>query len=153
MYKHLTYIGFMFILGCHGIERKPKQLDSPAPADQNVAELFVQAYNQHDVAGMLQWVHADIRYMYISNDSLYKETSGKPALAEFLPPFFANKPHAKSELLSSTQSGSFVHQVERALWQNAEGHIKSQCSLSVYQLQDQLIINIWYFDVFKCPKD
>ncbi len=146
-------MGCLLLLSCHGVDRKPDQLNPQALTEQNVAEQFVYAYNRHDVTGMLQWVHADIRYMYISNDSIYTETSGKPALAAFLPPFFDNKPHARSELISSTQNGTFIHQVERALWQDAEGNKQSQCSLSVYQIKDQLIINIWYFDVFKCPTD
>ncbi len=139
------------LASCHRNELRPIHSDVDIQEVKNIAEHFVDAYNQRDVNGMLQWVHEEIRYMYVSGGEIYMETDGKKALHEFLLPFFTNKPQAKSELLSSTQSGSFIHQVERALWQDAAGNSQSQCSLSVYQINDELIINIWYFDVFKCP--
>jgi len=117
----------------------------------NLAIQFVDAYNQHDVAAMLNLVHDDVRYMYINNDEIYTETKDKKALAEFLPEYFKQKPAAQSKVWSNSQAGPFITQVEQALWTTADGQAKSQCSLSVYQVQAQQIINIWYHDVFTCP--
>ena len=119
--------------------------------NDNLAVQFVEAYNQHDVAAMLNLVHDDVKYMYISNGEVYTETKDKKALAQFLPAFFKQKPAAQSKVWSSSQTGPYITQVEQALWTTADGQAKSQCSLSVYQIKKQLIINIWYHDVFTCP--
>lgn len=139
-------------MGCQS--KQPLMATTPAlvtPYSANIAEQFVVAYNLHDPSAMLQWVHPEIRYMYISNDEIYTETNGKTALAKFLLPFFENKPQAQSKVLSSLHQGPFIQQVEQALWTDEKGQQKSQCSLSVYEIRDNLIINIWYFSVFKCP--
>ena len=44
-----------------------------------MAQVFVQAYNQHDVDGMLRWVHDEVKYMYVRGSETYNETTGKPA--------------------------------------------------------------------------
>ncbi len=139
----------LFVMGCHNQQNKPDISNSVTT--KNIATRFVDAYNQHDVSGMLQWVHEDIRYMYVLDDVVHTETSGKHALQQFLLPYFVSKPQAYSALLSSSQQGPFIQQIEKAIWHTESGVIKSQCSLSIYQLKDELIINVWYFDVFQCP--
>lgn len=118
----------------------------------NIAEQFLGAYNAHDESQMLKLVHPEIKYMYIDDNQVYTETQNKEALADFLVNFFQTNPKAQSKLLSSHLEGPFIHQVEQALWQDESGEQKSQCSLSVYEVKQQLIINVWYFTTFKCPK-
>lgn len=117
----------------------------------NIAEQFVDAYNAQDQQRMLKLVHPDIKYMYIDDNQIYTETNSKAALAEFLVGYFHNTPKAQSKLISSYLQDPFIHQVEQAIWQDASGQLKSQCSLSVYEIKQQLIINVWYFKTFKCP--
>ncbi len=119
----------------------------------NLAVKFVNAYNAHDADAMLTMVHQDVRYMFINNDQIYTETVGKNALAEFLGTYFIQNTSAQSEVVSSKQEAKFIHQVERAIWKNQEGKTQTQCSLSVYELQDELIINVWYFTAYRCAID
>lgn len=126
-----------------------KQPREPA----NVAVDFVAAYNQQNTDAMLQLVDVGVRYMFIEQNQLYTETADKKALSDFLQGYFKQNPDAQSTVVSSHQSGSFIHQVERALWQDQEGVARSQCSLSVYELKAGLIINIWYFTAYQCDQD
>ncbi|MGJ8662208.1 MAG: nuclear transport factor 2 family protein [Marinicella sp.] len=149
--KTILLLTVVVLIGCQS-KQMHKQDNGSDVQVVNIAEQFVAAYNQHDPDKMLQWVHPDVSYMYVSKDQIYTETSGKVALTDFLGPFFKDKPHAQSQLLGSHQQGPFIHQVEKALWDDKNGQQQSQCSLSVYEIKEELIINIWYFSVFKCPE-
>ncbi len=116
-----------------------------------MGERFLIAYNAHDHGMMLELVHPKIKYMFVDGDEIYTEINHKAALADFLIDYFTNTPKAKSKLISSYLQGPFIHQVEQAIWQDKSGQNKTQCSLSVYEIRQQLIINIWYFKAFKCP--
>ena len=137
----------LFLAAC---QQQPIRGELSGSPNVNLAEQFVIAYNAHDQKQMLILAHPEIRYMYIEDDQVYTETNGKTALAEFLVGFFQNNPNAQSKLLSSHQQGSFIHQVEQAIWTDDTGQLMSQCSLSVYEIEQQLIKNVWYFTTFKC---
>lgn len=124
----------------------------PESAD-NAAVRFVQAFNDQDVEAMLRAVHEDVRYMFVEADQIHVETKNKQALAAYLPTFFQQTPVTQSSILYSQQQGYHISQVERATWRDQQGQLRSQCSWSVYQLQDGLIINIWYHSSFVCSAD
>ncbi len=146
MHRYMGLIVFIgMLMGCQTPQHKPIRTDNPATA-------FVSAYNAHDIDLMLSLVHPDLRYMFINNEQLHQETNNKKVLANYLIDFFKQQPKAQSKVISSQQHGPFIQQIEQAIFTSADGTARSQCSLSVYQLQDQLIINVWYFDVFACPK-
>lgn len=133
------------LLGCQSRQYKQPTIDNPATA-------FVAAYNAHDIDRMLSLVHPELRYMFINNEQLHLETNSKKVLANYLVDFFKQQPKAQSKVISSQQHGPFIQQIEQAIYTTAAGVVRSQCSLSVYQMQDQLIINVWYFDAFSCPE-
>lgn len=131
---------------------QPPRPDASRPsAVPNLAERFVAAYNQHDTKAMLALVHPELKYMFISGDQVHTETHNKDALAAFLGPYFANNPGARSAIVSTAQQGPFIQQVEQAWWIDQQGQPKSQCSQSIYQIKQQLIVHVWYFDAFPCP--
>ena len=123
----------------------------PQPQAANPATLFVEAYNHQNIAAMLALVHDEVRYMFIDADQIHVETAGKQALAEYLPVYFSQAPATHSSILYSQQHGYHISQVEQASWTDQHGESRSQCSWSVYELQDQLIINIWYHRSYSCP--
>ncbi|MCX7552655.1 nuclear transport factor 2 family protein [Marinicella sp. S1101] len=134
---------------CHINLNMAKQTRPP----ENVAVDFVAAYNQQNIDAMLQLVDVDVQYMFIEQNQLYTETADKNALSNFLKGYFKQNPDAQSAVVSSQQSGNFIHQVERALWQDQNGVAKTQCSLSVYELNAGLIINVWYFTAYQCDQN
>ncbi len=142
---------FCLLLSLTACQLSPVKSYLVEPTVANIAEQFVDAYNAHDQQAMLKLVHPEIKYMYIDANQIYTETNSKAALVDFLMTYFANNSKAQSKLLSSHLQGPFIHQVEQALWLDASGQQKSQCSLSVYEIKQKLIINIWYFTTFECP--
>ncbi len=135
-----------FLVGCQSQQHKSKPID-------NIARAFVSAYNDHDIDLMMSMVHPDMRYMFINNEKIYTETDSKKVLQNYLVDFFNSKPKAQSDVISSLRHGPFIQQVEQAIVTNQQGNRRTQCSLSIYELKDDLIINVWYFDVFSCPEN
>lgn len=128
------------------------QFQSLKPKNLNLGEQFVSAYNQHDAEQMLSLTHDNIKYMFINTDQIFTETENKSELIQFLKGYFSSNPQAKSRVIESKRHGSFINQIEQALWTDKSGQEKSQCSLSVYELRNELIINVWYFNAYNCPK-
>ncbi len=110
---------------------------------------FVAAYNAHDVAAMLAFCAPDVRWMIVSADKLSVETSGAEKLAESMRSHFRSLPSTRSELRSVAVSGSFVTAIEQAIWES-KGQKRTQCSVSVYELREGKIQNVWYFPAHGC---
>lgn len=110
---------------------------------------FVAAYNAHDVTRMLTFCASDVRWMIVSADKLSVETSGAEKLAESMRNYFKSLPSTRSELRSVTVSGNFVTAIEQAIWES-KGQSRSQCSVSVYEIREGKIQNVWYFPAHGC---
>lgn len=136
-----------FLVAC---QTNPQRAVAVEEDQVNVAIEFVTAYNQHDIAAMISLVHEDIKYMFISGNQIHTVTNGKAHLKRYLKPFFEHNPKASSRIRSSKLSGDFIQLLEEAVFTDKQGQERSQCSFSMYQLKDNLIINVWYFDAHKC---
>jgi hypothetical protein len=100
---------------------------------------------------MLALVHDEVRSKFIDANQVHVETAGKQALADYLPGYFSQTPASRSSILYSQPHGYHITQVEQAFWTDQHGESRFQCSWSVYELRDQLIINIWYHRFHSCP--
>jgi hypothetical protein len=116
-----------------------------------VVERFVDAFNRHDIDGMLELTTGDVRWMSLSDQQASVETSTQAELRDAMTSYFATTPSARARIRHITESGPFVHTVEEALWRAADGAEKSQCSMAVYELSEHRIRNVWYFRAFNCP--
>lgn len=113
-------------------------------------ERFVEAFNQQDIDAMLNLAAEDVRWMSVAGDQLSIETSTRLQLREAMAGYFAGAPGVRAEIRSITESGSFVHTVEKAFW-NSNGTEKSQCSMAVYEFVEVKVRNVWYFPAYECP--
>ena len=111
---------------------------------------YIELYNQHDLDNMLNLLSDEVKWMSVSEDKLNIETQGKEELRESLKNYFENIPSARSELLFLEARGDYLQAFEKALWKNKDGEEKSQCASSVYELDGNLIKNIWYYPSFSC---
>ena len=116
---------------------------------QNLVLAFIEAYNVQDVDQMLAMVAADIRWMNVDGVRIRLQTVGKEALGSGMRGYFDNLPSARAEVRDIRQLDDFVTVVEAALWE-ANGVAQSQCAISVYQVADGLISNVWYYPARQC---
>jgi hypothetical protein len=121
--------------------------DNDAPDE--VLTHFVDAYNRHDIAEMLGLVADDVRTMGIIGESMSVWSTGKEQLASMLADNFKNTPTNRSVILDKSRLGNFVTAVEQAVWE-AGGETNSQCAVAVYEIENGLIRNVWYFAEQPC---
>jgi hypothetical protein len=116
----------------------------------NKVKLFVNAYNEHNIEGMLILVSDDVKWLYNINDELISETDNKLALEKSLQVHFKHRTNARSELKKLLTLGPTVVAIEEAFSNDGEG---SQCALSVYQTKNDLITSVTYYAATSCPQD
>jgi hypothetical protein len=115
-----------------------------AQSPGDVVERYMAAYNEHDVAAMLELAHHEIQWLSIDGDELRVETEGREALGEAMRRYFESVPSTRSVIEATMTSGSRVSVRERAEWETSS-ETRSQAALSVYEVADGLIRRVWYF--------
>lgn len=118
-------------------------------ANLNTVRSFVAAYNAHDEELMLDFVNDDVRWMSVKDGAVNTESEGKKELARSMQSYFEGMPSTRAELHDIKSTGSFVSAIEEIQWK-LDGETHSQCAVSVYELKDALISNVWYFAADKC---
>ena len=121
-------------------------------ANERVVRSYLGAYNAHDVNGMLRHMTDDVRWMMVSGDDIEVISKGRARLTTAMTAFFAAMPSGSSEALSVQVVGRFVSVIEQAIWETADG-TGTQCALSVYEISDDLIANVWYYAEQPCPAE
>lgn len=111
---------------------------------------YLGAYNAHDVELMLEHMSDDVRWMSVSEDDIEVVSRGKSRIRQAMAGFFSAMPSGRSEAVSIQSVGDFVSVVEQAFWETPDG-AGTQCALSVYEIRDELIVNVWYFSEQPCP--
>jgi hypothetical protein len=115
----------------------------------DVVQSYISAYNTHDVDKMQTLVTDDVRWMSINNDKVTLESSGKKELAESMQSYFEGLPSTRARLTGVRSLGDFVTVIEESGWES-KGKMSSQCAVSVYELKEGLILNVWYFAARPC---
>jgi hypothetical protein len=115
------------------------------PTEQ--VELFIDAYNQHDIEKMLEKTNEEIKWFYNINDKLLLETDGKEALRAAMIGHFKQQTHARSQIKRSLTLGDTVAVIEEAFSNDGE---HSQCALSIYQIKQNLIQSVTYYAATSC---
>ncbi len=115
-----------------------------------VVRHFVDAFNEHDIDAMLAHVADDFLWMSVKGGTITIESRGHDQLRSAMSDYFSSIPSARSDLRSVVESGPFVQAIEQAFWES-DGVEKSQCSVSVYEIADGKIVNVWYFPAYQCP--
>lgn len=110
-------------------------------------ELFIEAYNQHNIEKMLENTSEQVKWLYNIDDKLLLETDGKNSLRTAMIAHFKQKTHARSQIKQSLTIGDTVVVIEEA-FSNDGKH--SQCALSIYQLKHDLIQSVTYYAATSC---
>jgi hypothetical protein len=121
--------------------------ETPAEAEA-VVRAFVEAYNRHDVAGMLALADTAVVWLSVAGDSVVVEARGAAELARGLEGYFRDVPSAASEVEAVTALGPWVAVRERARWTGEAGP-RAQAALSVYEVRDGRVRRVWYYPVVR----
>ncbi len=125
---------------------------TPAEATNNdVLGDYIEAYNSHDIDGMLEHMATDVRWMNIDGDELSIATTGKKEFRNIMEGYFEHFPTAQSTITGSQSVGDFITTIEQAswVWENTP---RSQCAMAVYSFEDNLIVNVWYHIAQPCSE-
>lgn len=109
-----------------------------------LVERYMAAYNDHDVAAMLELAHPDIQWLSIDGDEVQVVTEGHDALGEAMRGYFESMPSTRSEIETMMVSGNRVSVREIARWRVGD-EWREQAAMSVYQIADGRIRRVWYF--------
>ena len=113
-----------------------------------LVERLQAAFNEHDVMAMAKCVTSDIAWYSVNGGEIAAEAVGKTALIEGMNAYFDAIPTARSETEHAYVSGKYVIARERAFWEQ-EGVTQSQSSLAIYEIEDNLIVRVWYYPAEK----
>ncbi len=122
----------------------PVWSESPKPSPQSFVTRFLQAFDDHDVEGMLALAHPDVEWLVVSASTVTVESAGSAALGKGMRSYFASMPTVRAAAEDWTISGRFVAVRERTRWRGPDGH-RTQSALSVYEVEDGGIRRVWYF--------
>jgi hypothetical protein len=137
-------IAFKTVYQKHQASEKTTELES----NVKIVKEYLALFNQKAKQLMLSKVTADIRWWNFYENQMNLETEGKVALGEALDSYFAST-SARSVLQGITAQGDFVSATEKVFWEN-KGKVQHQCSPVVYQIENGLIKQVWYYAAFKC---
>lgn len=133
-YPAVSIAALLILAACSARAGQPGEL----------VERYLAAYNDRDVAGMLEFVHPDIQWLSIAGDEVRVEADGAEALGESLRGYFEAVPSTRSSIEAMMVSGNRVSVAERARWESEAGP-RSQTALSIYEIAEGRIRRVWYF--------
>lgn len=139
--RYLLLLATLFLTLASANSQEPK----------SVVDAFLKAYNQKNIDGMLLHSSPKILWMSVADDAVFIEASGHDELKTAMTQYFKDFPSTQSTLLDVNQVGNFVTAIEQAYW-TSENATNTQCSVSVYQLENNRIMNVWYYQEQACAE-
>ena len=107
----------------------------------------IDAFNRHDAEDMLSWVSPAVEWVNVQGSITSVEVRGREMLRDYMSTYFEAQPTVRSEIEDAVVTGDFVALRERASWTTPDGEERSQASLAVYHVRDELIQRVWYYPV------
>lgn len=114
-----------------------------------IVRQFINAYNRKDLSAMLSYADESVQWMSVKNGIIVVETRDKKALDSAMENYFKAENTSSSQLFGVSKNGQFVSGIEKASWKSGSKTMH-QCAPVVYQVEQSLIKNVWYFPAEKC---
>jgi hypothetical protein len=105
----------------------------------------LHAFNAGDVDGMATMQHPDIEWLSVNGNSITVEVAGRDALSKNMAEYFQSPTKVTGSLRDWSVNDPYVSVTETASWTAKDGTQKSQSSMTVYELEDNLIRRVWYY--------
>ncbi|MXO91734.1 nuclear transport factor 2 family protein [Pontixanthobacter aquaemixtae] len=132
----------LVVSALHGSESATARESS---IQETTVSKYVAAYNIRDLELMRSMMHAEIQWIAIEGGNSEIVANGRDALAEQMQSYFASPTKIWSAFDDVIENGRFLTLRETAHWQAADGTVKSQSSIVVYEFEDALIRRVWYY--------
>ncbi len=104
----------------------------------------VEAFNRHDVDGIMEVIHPEFKWFSVNGDAVEVETESAEELATAMQDYFKALPSVRSQITQSVVTGPYVAITELATW-DLGPEAKQQTSLGVYEVRGGQIVRVWYF--------
>ncbi len=114
-------------------------------SQHTVISSYTEAYNDRDVAAMSALMHPDIQWLSVEGDQIVVVADGKADLVAQMTDYVASPSATTSLLGRSVVDGPFIAVQETASWLGADGSTAEQSALAVYEINDGLIVRVWYY--------
>jgi hypothetical protein len=137
--KHLAVIASLIVCAC----ADPRTPEHAVP--KSIISEHVRAFNAGDVEAMTKMQHPDIEWLSVSGTKLSVEVSGRDALSKNMTEYFKSPTKATGQLRGWSMNMPYVSVTETATWTRKDGSEASQSSLTVYELDNNLIRRVWYY--------
>lgn len=122
--------------------------DPRSPEDaipKSIISEHTRAFNTADVQAMSKMQHPNIEWFSVTGNHVSLEVAGRDALAKNMTAYFKSPTRVTGKLRGWNVNAPFASVTETASWTAKDGTKKSQSSLTVYELQDNLIRRVWYY--------
>lgn len=105
----------------------------------------IQAFNAGDVEAMAKLQHPNIEWLTVSGNTISIEVAGRDALSKNMTEYFKSPTKITGNLRDWSVNDPYVSVTEIASWTAKDGTRRSQSSMTVYELEDNLIRRVWYY--------
>lgn len=137
--KRILCLGLFCLTAC---------VDARAPehaVPKSIISEHTRAFNAGDVQAMAKMQHPDIEWLSVSGATVSTEVAGRDALSKNMAEYFKSPTKVTGKLRDWSVNPPYVSVTETASWTTKGGEQKSQSSLTVYELEDNLIRRVWYY--------
>jgi len=138
---HITagLLALSFVTGC------VQAIDPESAVARTVIAEHVRAFNARDIEAMAKMQHPDIQWLSVKGHIVSIEVDGRDALAQNMTKYVKSPTKVTSTLRNWNVNAPYVAVTETAKWTATNGVKKSQSSMTVYELEDNLIRRVWYY--------
>jgi len=137
--RRLGFIALLILTAC----ADPRAPEHAVP--KSIISEHIRAFNAGDVEAMAEMQHPDIEWLSVSGTKLSVEVSGREALSKNMTEYFKSPTKVTGQLRGWSINMPYVSVTETASWTSKDGSETSQSSLTVYELDNNLIRRVWYY--------
>jgi len=120
-------------------------LDAETAVPKSIIMEHVRAFNAGDVEAMAKMQHPDIQWLSVKGNAVSVEVADRDELTRNMTEYFKSPTKVTGTLRDWSVNVPYVSVTETASWTAKDGTKKSQSSLTVYELENNLIRRVWYY--------
>ena len=138
LYITAGLLSLSLLTGCNA-------MDPETAVPKSIVAEHVRAFNAGNVEAMTKMQHPNIQWLSVKGNAVSVEVSGRAALAKNMTEYFKSPTKVTGTLKGWNVNTPYVSVTETASWTAKDGTKKIQSSMTVYELEDNLIRRVWYF--------